>query len=175
MIRLNTHSADQTLELGRRLGQCLAPGMTVGLDGDLGAGKTWLAKGLVQGLGEFDPTAVKSPAFNLVHEYPVARQAAIQPVIHIDFYRLDTLSDTDFLLFSEYFERSEAIFVIEWANRFLSELVPAYLSVTLETSDDGASESRRIEITTVGSGYEDLIPELETRLASLESHAHPDS
>ena len=73
MIELTTPQAAETLELGRRIGRRLAPGMPVGLDGDLGAGKTWMAKGLVQGIGDYDETLVKSPAYNLVHEYPVVR------------------------------------------------------------------------------------------------------
>ncbi len=161
MIRLTTHAASETLRLGRWIGRRLKPGATVGLDGDLGAGKTWMAKGLVQGIGGFDPTLVKSPAFNLVHEYPVARGEAVQPVIHIDFYRLETLTATDFLLFVEYFERPEAFVLVEWASRFLAELVPGYLSVTLTGCTGGEEECRQVEITSVGPGYDALLGDLE--------------
>ena len=166
MIHLTTHQASETLELGKWLGRRLTPGMTIGLDGDLGAGKTWMAKGLVQGIGDFDETLVKSPAFNLVHEYPVARGSTIQPVIHIDFYRLEELGDTDFLLFSEYFERPEAILLVEWANRFLVELAPDYLSITLTAPAGSETDRREIAISVVGAGYDPLLKELAT-------YAHP--
>ncbi len=161
MISLTTHEAAETQELGEWIGRRLAPGTTVGLDGDLGAGKTWMAKGLVRGIGDYDETLVKSPAYNLVHEYPVARDGAIQPVIHIDFYRLEELTDTDFMLFSEYFERPEAIALVEWARKFLVELVPDYLSVTLSPCPGGDADCRQISIGVTGSGYEELLVELE--------------
>lgn len=166
MIRYTTQTPEDTLSLGRRMGRRLAPGTTVGLDGDLGAGKTWLAKGLVQGIGDFDPTLVKSPAFNLVHDYPVRRGDAIQPVVHVDFYRLDELGDTDFLLFSEIFERPGTIFLVEWASRFLSDLVPGYLAIRITTRAE--SEHRELEVSAIGSGYDAL-------LNDLEADAHADS
>ena len=162
MIHLTTHQASETLRLGEWIGRRLTPGMTVGLDGDLGAGKTWMAKGLVRGIGDYDETLVKSPAFNLVHEYPVTRGGAIQPVIHVDFYRLEELTDTDYLLFSEVLERPEAIALVEWASKFLAELVPDYLSVTLTTCDGGEADCRQLALGVVGSGYEALLAELET-------------
>ncbi len=167
MKNVITHQVSETLRLGEWIGRRLAPGMTVGLDGDLGMGKTWMAKGLVKGIGDYDQTLVKSPAFNLVHEYPVARGKAIQQVIHIDFYRLEELGSTDFLLFSEYFERPGAIALVEWARKFLAELVPSYLSVTLSACAGGA-DCREVTIAAVGSGYDAL-------LAELEDYAHAGS
>ncbi len=168
MIQLTTHQASQTLRFGEWLGRRLKPGMTIGLDGDLGMGKTWMAKGLVRGIGDYDETLVKSPAFNLVHEYAVARGEMIQQVIHIDFYRLEELESTDFLLFSEYFERPGAIALVEWAGKFLAELVPGYLSVMLSPCAGDDTDCRELVISAVGSGYEEL-------LAELKGYAHADS
>ncbi len=167
MIELTTHSPEDTRALGRRLGAQLPAGTVVGLDGDLGAGKTWLCKGLVEGIGTFDAASVKSPAYNLVHEYPVYRpDGATQLVIHIDFYRLEELSDTDALLFAEYFERRDTIVLVEWARRFLAELVPGFLAVELQTVP-GADEQRQIRLDTVGDGYDDL---LATLTATVSAH-----
>ena len=150
MIRLRTQSADQTLRLGERIGRLLAPGSVVGLDGELGTGKTWMAKGLVRGIGRFDDELVKSPAYNLVHEYPVVREARTVPVVHIDFYRLGELSPTDRLLFEEYFGHPDRIVIVEWAGRFLAELAPSYLAVALELCGDGGPDCREIEMGVVG-------------------------
>ncbi len=161
MIHLTTRQASQTMRLGEWIGRRLAPGTTVGLDGDLGMGKTWMAKGLVKGIGDYDETLVKSPAFNLVHEYPVVQGQAIQQVIHIDFYRLEELASTDFLLFSEYFERPGVITLVEWAGKFLAELVPSYLSVTLSACAGRDLDCREVLIGAVGSGYQGIQVELE--------------
>lgn len=150
MIRLRTGSAEETLRLGERIGRLLEPGAVVGLDGDLGTGKTWMAKGLVRGIGAFDDELVKSPAYNLVHEYPVARDGGTVPVIHIDFYRLAELSETDRLLFEEYFGHPDRIVIVEWAGRFLAELAPSYLAVELALCAGGDADCREIAVGAVG-------------------------
>lgn len=162
MIRLRTQSADETLRLGERIGRRLRPGSVVGLDGELGTGKTWMAKGLVRGIGELDDELVKSPAYNLVHEYPVVRDGGTLPVVHIDFYRLVELSPTDRLLFEEYFGHPDRILIVEWAERFLAELAPSYLAVALEVCGDGGPDCREVEIGVVGESslYEGVLEAL---------------
>ena len=162
MIRLRTRSAEETLRLGERIGRLLEPGAVVGLDGDLGTGKTWMAKGLVRGIGAFDDELVKSPAYNLVHEYPVARDGGTVPVVHIDFYRLAELSETDRLLFEEYFGHPDRIVIVEWAGRFLAELAPSYLAVELALCAGGDADGREITIGAVGdpARYRPVLREL---------------
>lgn len=162
MIRLRTQSADETLRLGERIGRLLPAGSVVGLDGELGTGKTWLVKGLVDGIGEFDDQLVKSPAYNLVHEYPVVRERRTVPVIHIDFYRLGELSSTDRLLFEEYFGHPGRIVIVEWAGRFLAELAPSFLAVALALCGDGGPDCREIEIGVAGESglYEGVLEAL---------------
>lgn len=162
MIRLRTQSADETLRLGERIGRRLPAGSVVGLDGELGTGKTWMAKGLVRGIGDFDHELVKSPAYNLVHEYPVARGGGIVPVVHIDFYRLGELSPTDRLLFEEYFGHRDRIVIVEWAGRFLAELAPSYLGVALALCGDGGPDCREIEVGVVGDSslYDGILEDL---------------
>ena len=169
MITLNTAHADETLALGQWIGQRLPVPAVVGLDGDLGTGKTWMAKGLVRGIGDYDDEFVKSPAYNLIHEYRVATATGTVSVFHIDFYRLDALSDTDYLLFSEYLERPDAICLVEWASKFLKHLVPGYLSLTLSLCGLDTPTCRAVQATTVG----DAAP-YHTLLTELPHYAHAD-
>ena len=77
-------SEEETAAAGREIARLLLPDAVVHLVGDLGAGKTFLARAMAAALGA-DPREVASPSFAIVHEYPVAAGA---PVIHIDAYRL---------------------------------------------------------------------------------------
>jgi tRNA threonylcarbamoyladenosine biosynthesis protein TsaE len=113
-----TASEEETIALGERLARTLPRRAVVLLIGNLGAGKTTLAKGIVKGLGAAPPEEVSSPTFTLIHEYgsPAA-------VYHVDLYRLDTAQEVATLGLDELFER-EAIVLIEWGERF-PELMPA--------------------------------------------------
>lgn len=82
-----THSDEETVEFGRRIAATLPQRAVVLLIGNLGAGKTTLAKGIISGLGAADPDEVSSPTFTLIHEYGSAASGA--RVYHIDLYRLD--------------------------------------------------------------------------------------
>ena len=82
MKSFETHSEEETIELGRKIARDLPKGAVVLLIGNLGAGKTTLAKGIIDGLGAGKPEQVASPTFTLIHEY--------RGVYHIDLYRLDT-------------------------------------------------------------------------------------
>jgi len=111
-----TSSEEETIELGRRIAHELPRRAVVLLIGDLGAGKTTLAKGIVSGLGAAAPEEVSSPTFTLIHEYGEGR------VFHIDLYRLDTAAQVATLGLDEIFDR-EAVVLIEWGERF-PELMP---------------------------------------------------
>lgn len=179
MMVLRTQNASETWRLGRWVGERLPFGSVVGLDGDLGTGKTWMAKGVVKGAGECDDEIVKSPAFNLVHEYRLTNGRGPFSVIHIDFYRLDRLSDPDFFLFSEYLERPRAICLVEWAEKFLSELAPAYLSIRLALAADEESTMRDIRFSVAGESelYDALLEELRESPpfpGAAPRHAHAD-
>ena len=169
MIELTTSNAAETLALGRWIGSRLPAPAVVGLDGDLGVGKTWMAKGLVRGLGDYDDEFVKSPAYNLIHDYRVETEAGPRSVFHIDFYRLDTLSDTDYLLFSEYLERPDAVCLVEWASKFLHDLTPGYLSITLSLCGPAEPTCRVVRAAVVGeaTAYNQL-------LDALSRYAHAD-
>lgn len=113
--RFESASDDGTIELGRRLASELPKRAVVLLIGNLGAGKTTLAKGIVAGLGFGAPEEVSSPTFTLIHEHG--------RVYHIDLYRLETAAEVATLGLDEIFDR-EAVVLIEWGERF-PELMPA--------------------------------------------------
>jgi len=106
-----THSEEETIELGRRIAAELPKRAIVLLIGNLGAGKTTLAKGILSGLGIAEPEDVTSPTFTLIHEYGGGR------AYHIDLYRLDTTQQVATLGLEEILDR-EAVILIEWGERF---------------------------------------------------------
>ena len=146
MPTFRTASEEETIALGERLARGLPPRAVVLLIGNLGAGKTTLAKGIVKGLGAAEPDEVASPTFTLIHEYPFADLAATgrQKVYHIDLYRLDKANEAARLGLDELFEK-DAVVLIEWAEKFL-ELMPAERIEIRIAAGDG--DQREITITT---------------------------
>jgi tRNA threonylcarbamoyladenosine biosynthesis protein TsaE len=122
-----THSAEETIELGRQIAKQLPRRAVVLLIGNLGAGKTTLAKGIISGLGAAQPEEVSSPTFTLIHEYG--------RVYHIDLYRLDRPEELATLGLDEIFDR-DAIVLIEWGERF-PQLMPADRVEIHLRADDG--------------------------------------
>ena len=112
---IRTESEEETIALGERLAAELPPKAVVLLIGNLGAGKTTLAKGIVKGLGAAQPDEVSSPTFTLIHEYSPS-------VYHIDLYRLDSVDQVATLGLDEIFDRT-AVVLIEWGERF-GKLMP---------------------------------------------------
>jgi tRNA threonylcarbamoyladenosine biosynthesis protein TsaE len=138
----DTHSAEETIELGRRLARELPSHAVVLLIGNLGAGKTTLAKGIVSGLGAADPDDVLSPTFTLIHEY--GKPGGAQ-VYHIDLYRLDTPAQLATLGLDEIFER-DAVVLIEWGERFPQFMPPNAIRITLHASA-GNPEHRTVSVS----------------------------
>ncbi|HSP68470.1 MAG TPA: tRNA (adenosine(37)-N6)-threonylcarbamoyltransferase complex ATPase subunit type 1 TsaE [Bryobacteraceae bacterium] len=134
MRSFETHSEEETIELGRKIAAELPSHAVVLLTGNLGAGKTTLAKGIISGLGAAEPDEVASPTFTLIHEYG--------RVLHIDLYRLDTAAQVATLGLDEIFDR-EAVVLIEWGEKF-RELMPAD-RIEIALSADG-EHNRRIVI-----------------------------
>lgn len=111
-----TKSLKQTYALGRKIAQRLGVGDCVALVGNLGAGKTALARGLACGLGLADERMVSSPTFVLVQEY-----AGRVPVFHIDLYRLaDAGRELVDLGLDEMLQ--QGVVLIEWADRAADRL-----------------------------------------------------
>jgi tRNA threonylcarbamoyladenosine biosynthesis protein TsaE len=112
-----TDNPDQTRQLGERWAAEVGPGWVIGLQGDLGAGKTELVKGLARGLQI--QTRVQSPTFGLVYEYPGGRW----PLYHLDLYRLDGEAQIRTAGLDQYFYQRTGVSVIEWVDRW-AELLP---------------------------------------------------
>jgi tRNA threonylcarbamoyladenosine biosynthesis protein TsaE len=113
-----TANEDETVALGERLAGELPGRGVVLLIGNLGAGKTTLAKGIVRGRGAAEHDDVSSPTFTLIHEYGPPGS-----VYHIDLYRLEEARQVATLGLEEIFDR-DALVLIEWGERF-PQLMPA--------------------------------------------------
>lgn len=122
--------AQATLAAGARLAPGLVGGMVVTLGGEIGAGKTTLARGMLRGLGWMGP--VKSPSYALLEHYRVSSLY----FYHFDFYRFDDPSEWETTGFSEYF-RPDAVCLIEWPERVAEWLPRVDLALTLEPVGDG--------------------------------------
>ena len=112
-LTILSNSASRSKNVGRAIGKVLVSGDVVTLDGDLGAGKTVLAKGIAKGLGLKDADqALTSSTFVLINEY----EAEKQKIYHMDWYRLDKLLRDDESTVLECFA-SDAISLVEWPQR----------------------------------------------------------
>lgn len=119
-----TESEKQTFNVGEGLGRSARPGSVYALYGDLGAGKTILAKGIARGMGICDE--VTSPTFTLLEIYEGAL-----PLYHFDLYRVESERELDFLGFDEYWE-GDGVSVIEWGDRGESRLPEKAIKIRLE-------------------------------------------
>lgn len=140
-----TNSEEETIELGRRIAATLPSRAVILLIGNLGAGKTTLAKGIVSGLSGAGPDDVSSPTFTLIHEYGTHEYGGVgngARVYHIDLYRLDRAEEVSTLGLDEIFDR-DAVVLIEWGERF-PQLMPAErIEIRLTTLD---GDRREIEV-----------------------------
>lgn len=118
------------------LGRMLAPELrgVVLLIGNLGAGKTTLTRGIVEGRGVATADAVSSPTYTLIHQYGEG-----DPVFHIDLYRLDSARQVEGLGLDDLF-RSGALVVLEWAERFPALLPAERTEIRLKTVSEDARE-----------------------------------
>lgn len=117
-LALHTADASQTAAAGAAIGRCCAAGDVIALEGELGAGKTQLVRGLAEGLG-LDPRQVSSPTFVLVQEYEPADASPGTPVlVHIDAYRLGSDDDLASIGWHGHGEelREGAVVAVEWAS-----------------------------------------------------------
>ena len=128
-----TESDEDTVALGREIAAALPRKAVVLLIGNLGAGKTTLAKGIISGLGAAEPNDVTSPTFTLIQEYGEGR------VYHIDLYRLDTLAQISTLGLDELFDK-HAVVLIEWGERFPDLMPTDRVEIRLTTKSDETRE-----------------------------------
>ena len=111
-----THSMEETRELGRQMGTAAGPGDVLTLSGDLGVGKTVFTKGFALGIGVTE--AVSSPTFTIVQEYHSGRL----PLYHFDVYRIADPEEMDEVGFDDYVY-GDGVSLIEWAE-LIEEILP---------------------------------------------------
>lgn len=135
-----SHSTEETIAKGREIASRLRPPLLILLTGELGAGKTTLAKGIVSGLGVAAEEEITSPTFTLVHTFngPVK-------VFHVDLYRVSDVHDFDTLGLEDLFAEP-AIVLIEWPDRMRLRTDWPILRIGLEHAGE---ETRRIVIEEI--------------------------
>ncbi|MCI0353833.1 MAG: tRNA (adenosine(37)-N6)-threonylcarbamoyltransferase complex ATPase subunit type 1 TsaE [Acidobacteria bacterium] len=133
-----TRSADETIAFGRQLASQLSPPKLVILRGDLGAGKTTLIKGIVEGFRAASVDDVTSPTFTLVHEY----RAAEADIYHIDLYRVDTPRELETIGLDDLLG-PRSVLLIEWGEKFERFRKERDLEVVIERAGEN---ERRIRI-----------------------------
>lgn len=124
---------------GREFAGTLRPPAAVGLSGELGTGKTTLARAIAAGLGVAE--SVTSPTFALVHRYSGAQG----PVYHVDAYRLAPHDDVRDLGLDDMLGEPGAVVLIEWPERLGKAMPPLSHRIELAYADE--DESRRLEVT----------------------------
>jgi len=142
-----SRSTEDTLLIGKIIGQCLTDGDIVALIGDLGTGKTCLTQGIARGLDVSESYAVASPTFTLINEYP-----GRHVLYHLDVYRLSGSRDLEDMGYEEYFY-GRGVSVIEWAEK-ISDIIPdTAISIWITFLDEN---SRRIEISAAQKRLEEI-------------------
>lgn len=145
-------SVDKTLSLGKQLGRLVHPGDIICLNGDLGAGKTHLTKGIAEGLEIYDH--ITSPTFTIVNEYYGRLK-----LYHFDVYRVNDPDEISAIGFDEYIF-SDGVSVIEW-SKYIEELIPNnHLSITITKLPELGVNYRKITFTSNDASY-DYIKEIK--------------
>lgn len=143
--------AEEMLALGRHLAGLLGPNAIVLLIGEMGAGKTTLAKGIVEGYGAGTAEDVSSPTFTLMHEY-VGRSR----VLHLDLYRLDTEAQARAIGVDEWIDEvreadagEPSLLLVEWGDRYLALWPEDRVEIHISVEED----IRRVQLRTAGAGH----------------------
>ena len=154
-LDLVSHSSLHTERLGERLGRSARPNDVFALWGELGAGKTVLARGIAAGLG-IDPTEISSPTFIIQREHRGGRMS----MFHIDLYRLEGADLTS----TGWEESLEAggVTVIEWPDRAGEALPDDRVDVRLEQIAD---TKRRVVVAATGRRSAPIVEELRSSVA----------
>lgn len=141
---INLFSEQEMTQFGEIIGRNLFEGAVIILEGDLGAGKTTLAKGIARGLGVKE--TVKSPTYTIIREY----QSGSLPLYHMDVYRTEGhVSDLEL---DDYFY-GDGVSLVEWGQLLEKYLPEDFLTLKIEKNDKG----RTITLNTDSPSYEALI------------------
>ena len=152
MITFVSKSPSETKKIGSGIGRLLRENDVVALEGDLGAGKTTMVKGIAKGLGIASERDVVSPTFVLIHEYPARKK-----IYHMDWYRLKSVEGADASLADECFN-ARGVVLIEWAERGKNILPLERLWIRLKHQ---GPETRLITVDAKGRKYQTLLESLK--------------
>ncbi|MBS4912721.1 MAG: tRNA (adenosine(37)-N6)-threonylcarbamoyltransferase complex ATPase subunit type 1 TsaE [Veillonella sp.] len=147
-ITCHTDSVEDTMQLGRQLGEFLKTyrkPLCMALVGDLGTGKTHMSQGIARGFGVREE--VTSPTFALMNTY----NTAYGILYHFDVYRLDVEAELDNIGFAEFTE--DTLSIVEWADKFPDALPLEVMWIRIEKTDDS---SRQIVFETTELGTDEL-------------------
>lgn len=139
-VEILSRSTEETISRGRELASSLRPPLLILLTGELGAGKTTLAKGIISGLGVAAEEDITSPTFTLIHTF-----SGSVTVFHVDLYRVSDVHDFDTLGLEDLFAEP-AIVLIEWPERMRLRTDWPVLRIALEHVAD---EVRKITIAEI--------------------------
>ncbi|MCR5655296.1 MAG: tRNA (adenosine(37)-N6)-threonylcarbamoyltransferase complex ATPase subunit type 1 TsaE [Lachnospiraceae bacterium] len=123
-LTFQSMSAEDTFELGKRIGAAVGAGTVLALIGDLGVGKTVFTKGVAAGLGISEP--VNSPTFTIVQVYEEGRL----PFYHFDVYRIGDIEEMDEIGYEDYFYGS-GVSMVEWADLIRELMPPETVRITI--------------------------------------------
>jgi tRNA threonylcarbamoyladenosine biosynthesis protein TsaE len=118
ILNILTRNPEETICLGKTIGEALSKGDIVALIGELGSGKTCITRGIARGIGIPDDYRITSPTFTLINEYPGRIK-----LYHLDIYRLSGLIDIENMGYEDYFY-GDGVVVIEWAEK-IEEILSA--------------------------------------------------
>src|SRR5438270_9095711 len=135
-----THSAEETIAVGRQLVPSLAAPKIVVLTGDLGAGKTTIIKGIAEGFKAESQENVTSPTFTLIHEY----EGPSAMIYHIDLYRVDSQRQLETLGIDD-LRDERSLILLEWGEKFERFRKEADAEIRIERIGEN---DRRIVFTT---------------------------
>lgn len=150
-MEFRTHSPEETHALGKRIGGKIRGGIALCLQGDLGAGKTALAQGIVAALRSADE--VTSPTFTVMNVY-----AGDLPIYHFDLYRMEQAEELEDIGFEEYAAAPDAVVLIEWADKFPAAAPENCLWLRIARGEE--MNERCVSVELRGERYRDFYEEL---------------
>ncbi|MHC4268809.1 MAG: tRNA (adenosine(37)-N6)-threonylcarbamoyltransferase complex ATPase subunit type 1 TsaE [Planctomycetota bacterium] len=158
-VKIKTEGSEQTIEFGNLIGSLLKVGDVVALIGQLGAGKTYITKGIAEGQGVKDRKVVSSPSYVIVKQY-----LGKIPIYHFDAYRLkspDEMYDIDCVGFFW----GNGVSIIEWADKVMECLPDDFIKITIETVGE---TSRDIHVSYKGERYGNFMKEMKEKIKCLK-------
>lgn len=161
VLVVDSENPDATKAIGATLAGWLCDGDVVLLHGDLGAGKTTLAKGIAAAL-RID-AVVSSPSFALVNEYDAGLLAPVTRLYHLDLFRLRGEDELASIGFEDFISPSYGVTLIEWPERASASLPDRYLLIEITTTD---TDRRRLQFVPVPNddAWSSRLNDLQRRL-----------